>query len=106
MVTLRDVAQAAGVSSATASRALSHPGLVVPDLHNPYFSGVTKGIQHRARLAGLSLLIADSDEDPHLEVELVQQMAPQVDAIVLCSPRMPDHALTSLVIEPPIVLVN
>src|SRR5665647_1572930 len=101
MVTLRDVAQAAGVSSATASRALSHPGrvtpvrrarveraatelgyrrvsttpavaelgLVVPDLHNPYFSGVTKGIQHRARLAGLSLLIADSDEDPHLVVE-------------------------------------
>lgn len=106
MVTLRDVAEAAGVSPATASRALSHPGrvtpvrrarveraaaelgyrrvsmtpaprrlgLVLPDLHNPYFSGVTKGIQHRARLAGLSLLIADSDEDPRLEVELVQQM--------------------------------
>lgn len=138
MVTLRDVAQVAGVSPATASRALSHPGrvtpvrrarveraatelgyrrlsttpaprrlgLVVPDLQNPYFSGVTKGIQHRVRLAGLSLLIADSDEDPHLEVELVQQMAPQVDAIVLCSPRMPDHVLMSLVIEPPIVLIN
>ncbi len=138
MVTLRDVAQAAEVSPATASRALSHPGrvtpvrrarvertakelgyrpvstmpaprrlgLVVPDLHNPYFSGVTKGIQHRVRLAGLSLLIADSDEDPHLEVELVEQMAPQVDAIVLCSPRMPSHMLISLVIEPPIVLID
>jgi DNA-binding LacI/PurR family transcriptional regulator len=138
MVTLRDVAQAAGVSPATASRALSHPGrvtpvrrarveraakemgyrrlnltpaprrlgLIVPDLHNPYFSGVTKGIQHRARLAGLSLLIADSDEDPHLEAELLQQMAPQVDAIVLCSPRMADQALAGLVIEPEIVLIN
>ena len=30
MVTLRDVAQAAGVSPATASRALSHPGRVTP----------------------------------------------------------------------------
>ncbi len=138
MTTLRDVAQAAGVSPATASRALSHPGrvtparrarveraaaelgyrrvnpipaprrlgLVVPDLHNPYFSGVTKGIQHRARIAGLSLLLADSDEDPHLEIELVHQMAPQVDAIVLCSPRMPDQALTNLDIEPQFVLVN
>ncbi len=138
MATLRDVAQAAGVSPATASRALSHPGrvtparrsrveraaaelgykrvnpipvprrlgLVVPDLHNPYFSGVVKGIQHRARIAGLSLLVADSDEDPHLELELVHQMAPQVDAIVLCSPRMSDQALTSLVIDPPYVLVN
>lgn len=138
MVTLRDVADAAGVSPATASRALSHPGrvtvarrnrveraaaelgyrrvdprpvprrlgLVVPDLHNPYFSGVTKGIQHRARIAGLSLLVADSDEDPHLELEIVHQMAPQVDAIVLCSPRMSDAALTSLAIDPPYVLVN
>jgi DNA-binding LacI/PurR family transcriptional regulator len=138
MVTLRDVAHAAGVSPATASRALSHPGivtpvrrarveraaaelgyrrvdvippprrvgLIVPDLHNPYFSGIAKGIQHRVRIAGLSLLIADSDEDPHLEVELIHEMAPQVDAIVLCSPRMPDHMLTGLDIEPPIVLVN
>ena len=136
MATLRDVAQAAGVSPATASRALSHPGrvtparrsrveraaaelgyqrvnpiprrlgLVVPDLHNPYFSGVTKGVQHRARIAGLSLLVADSEEDPHLELEIVHRMAPQVDAIVLCSPRMSDRALTSLVIDPPYVLVN
>lgn len=138
MATIRDVAEAAGVSPATASRALSHPtrvtpvrrarveraavelgyrrvdptpaprrlGLVIPDLVNPYFSGVAKGIQHRARTAGLSLLIADSDEDPHLELELIQRMAPQVDAIVLCSPRMPDHVLAGLAIGPPIVLIN
>ncbi len=138
MVTLRDVAQAAGVSAATASRALSQPGivtparrarveraaaelgykraelappprrlgLVVPDLDNPYFSGVAKGIQHRVQMAGLSLLVADSDEDPHLEVDLVHQMASQVDAVVLCSPRMPDHVLTRLALAPPVVLVN
>ena len=137
MITLRDVARAAGVSPATASRALANPGtvsaerrarvtaaaaelgyrtprsdvqrrlgLIVPDMQNPFFSGIAKGVQHRARAAGLAVVVADADEDPRLETELVRQMTAEVDGIVLCSPRMPDQALALLPQAPRIVLVN
>ncbi len=140
MATLRDVARAAGVSPATASRALAHPssvsadrrervqaaaaqlgyragrddagagqrrlGLIVPDMQNPFFSGIAKGVQHRARAAGLTVVVADADEDPRLETELVHRMTSEVDGIVLCSPRMPDQALAALPQQPRIVLVN
>lgn len=143
MVTLRDVARAAGVSPATASRALAQPtrvsperrrrveraatelgyqpataahdprsvlgstiGLVVPDMQNPFFAGIAKGVQHRARSAGMSVVVADSDEDPRLENEILQQLAVQVSGIVLCSARMSDQALAALSPEPEIVLVN
>src|SRR5687767_11438132 len=42
-------------------------GLVVPDLANPFFPGVVKGVQARARRAGYSVFVADTDEDPAAE---------------------------------------
>ena len=133
VVTLRDVARAAGVSPATASRALSAPDLVaparrehvqqvarelgyrpnraarelitgrtgnlclvVPDLENPFFAAVAKGVQARARALGFALLVADAEEDPRLEAELVGHLGAQVDGVVLCSPRMSEAELDRL----------
>ena len=141
MVTLRGVARAAGVSPATASRALADPdavatdrrervrraaddlgyrrpgapppartvqrlGVIVPDLENPFFSGVVKGMQHRARAARLTVFVADADEDPQVEGELVQQLAAEVDGLVLCSPRMSGRTLAALPPGPAVLLVN
>jgi LacI family transcriptional regulator len=81
-------------------------GLVVPDLENPFFSSVTKGVQNRARAAGYALMIADSDEDPSQEADLVREMSRHVDGIVLCSPRAPDSVIDELARECTIALVN
>ncbi len=81
-------------------------GLMVPDLTNPFFPGVIKGAQARARDRGLSLLIADTDEDPGAELALVGQLAQRTDAIVLCSSRMPDDDLDRAARLCPVVLVN
>ncbi|EIE98951.1 LacI family DNA-binding transcriptional regulator [Saccharomonospora glauca] len=63
-------------------------GLILPDLANPFFPEVVKGVQARAREADYSVFLADTDEDPTAELGLVRALAKQVDGIILCSPRM------------------
>ena len=81
-------------------------GLVVPDVENPFFASVTKGVQLRARAAGYAVFIADSDEDTSLEPELARNLAKQVDGLILCSPRAPEAVLAELAAECTLVLVN
>lgn len=81
-------------------------GLIVPDLENPFFASVTKGVQSRARTEGYAVIIADSDEDPSQEAELVRDLSKQVDGMVLCSPRATDSVLAELALECTLVLVN
>lgn len=81
-------------------------GLVVPDLENPFFASVTKGVQKRAELSGCSVLIADSDEEASQEATLVRTMAPHVDGIILCSPRTEDAEIIDLARTTRVVLVN
>lgn len=124
MVTIKDVAGAAGVSIATVSRALADPdrvaaatrdrvlavadalgytpnraarglragrtnaiGLLVPDLTNPYFAVVARGVSQRARSHGVAVFVADSEEDPAAEVDLLRGLVGQTDGVLLCSPR-------------------
>jgi DNA-binding LacI/PurR family transcriptional regulator len=81
-------------------------GLVVPDLANPFFPSVVKGVQARARESDYSVFLADTDEDPSVEADLVRALSKQVDGIVLCSPRMSDDEVRSMVGETPVVMLN
>jgi LacI family transcriptional regulator, galactose operon repressor len=81
-------------------------GLIVPDLGNPFFPGVVKGIQARAREADYAVFLADTDEDPAAEVQLVRTLAKQVDGIVLCSPRMGERELRDVAAQTPLVMLN
>jgi DNA-binding LacI/PurR family transcriptional regulator len=81
-------------------------GAVVPDLGNPFFSGVLKGAQARARESNYSVFLADSDENPRLEVELIRDLARQVDGILICSSRLGDAQLEELVRDTTLVLLN
>ena len=81
-------------------------GLIVPDLENPFFASVTKGVQSKARDAGYAVIISDSDEDPSQEADLVRELCQRVDGMVMCSPRAPDHVITALARECTLVLVN
>lgn len=81
-------------------------GLVVPDLENPFFGSVCKGVQARARAAGYSVFVADTDEDPNVEAEVVRGLIKQVDGVILCSPRTTDGEIRKLAVETPLVLAN
>ena len=61
-------------------------GLVVPDLLHPFFAQVAKAISARLRSHEYSLIIASSEDDPHLEKDEIEQiLARRVDALVVAS---------------------
>lgn len=63
-------------------------GVVVPDLANPFFPDVVKGLAQEVTAGDHRLLIADSGEDPDEELRLIGDLSGRCDGIVLCSPRM------------------
>jgi LacI family transcriptional regulator len=81
-------------------------GLIVADIANPYFPPMIKAAQSQARLRDHHVFVADTDEDPAVEEELVRALATEVDGIVLCSPRMANSAIELLAREVPLVVVN
>lgn len=81
-------------------------GLLVPDLENPFFAAITKAVQSRARANGYAVFIADSDEDPGLERELIASLVKQVDGLILASPRSADQYLLEIAQQVPCVTVN
>ncbi|GAA4262983.1 LacI family DNA-binding transcriptional regulator [Dactylosporangium darangshiense] len=81
-------------------------GLIVPDLTNPFFPGVVKSVQVRARQADYSIFLADTDERDAAEVDLIRALGKQVDGILLCSPRTSEAELLDACGDTPIVLLH
>lgn len=81
-------------------------GLVVPDLENPFFGSMAKGVQARARAAGYAVFVADTDEDVSVEGEIIRGLSRQVDGVIVCSARGTDASIQQLSQEMPLVLVN
>src|SRR4030095_14945631 len=81
--------------------------VVVPDLSNPTFHGVLRGLSRAAGRAGYHVLIADSAESVAEEKILAVETRRRCDGLVLCAPRMAETDLQSLLEElKPVVLVN
>ena len=105
------VAEQLGYRPNKAARALitgrtTNLGLIVADITNPYFPPMIKAAQSQARRHDHHVFVADTDENPAVEEELVRTLAAQVDGILLCSPRMASRSLSTLAQEVPIVVVN
>lgn len=108
---VRRVADQLGYQPNRAARGLitgrtGNVGLVVPDLTNPFFPGVVKGVQTRARESDYQIFLADADEDVAAETGLVRALSRQVDGMVLCSPRMSEENLRAVAAETPMVMLN
>jgi len=81
--------------------------VVVPDLGNPTFHGVLRGLSRAAGADGYHVLIADSAESITEERILAVETRRRCDGIVLCAPRMPEADLQPLLRDlKPVVLVN
>ena len=59
-------------------------GVVVPDIANPFFAGLAREIERRAREHGYSILLADSQERADIEIDSVQLMrGREVDGLIV-----------------------
>lgn len=81
-------------------------GLIVADIANPFFPPLIKAAESQARLRDHHVFVADTNEDPATEAELVRALAKQVDGVLLCSPRMSNDLIGQLGREVPLVVVN
>lgn len=81
--------------------------VVVPDLANPTFQAILRGISRAAARDGYHVLIADSAEQVDEERLLAQETRRRTDGVILCAPRMPQPELaTILTALSPVVVVN
>jgi LacI family transcriptional regulator len=83
-------------------------GVIVPDIQNPLFPPIIRGLDDRLGEAGYTPLIANTDNDPARErVDFEAMRARQVDGIVTATARV-DHELLDEIATSgtPLVLVN
>ena len=80
-------------------------GVLIPDLTNPLFPPILRGIEDHLETGGYTPLIANTDNDPERELLDSQAMrARQVDGIIAATARR-DHRLHDALLEAGIELV-
>lgn len=83
-------------------------GLAVLDLRNPFFTEVARGAETRATEEGLSVLVANSDQQPRRELTHLELFAEQRMLGALVTPVEDDTAALHRMVERglPVVLVD
>lgn len=106
-----EVAAELGYSPNPAARALESGrtntmALLVPDITNPFFSGIIKGAERAASAADLTLVLGDTQENATTEALLLRRLGPAVDGFVLAASRLADDALHQAAESNAVALVN
>jgi DNA-binding LacI/PurR family transcriptional regulator len=83
--------------------------LIIPDILNPYFTEIVRGVQDEASADHLMPLVLDTAEDPQREHEFLRMLANQpVCGIIVCGSRIPSDDLLAICgrIHTPIIIIN
>jgi LacI family transcriptional regulator len=97
-----------GVARGLATQRTRTIGLIVPDITNPFFPEVARGVQDVARGNGYSVFLCNTDESPREELQALQSLAAQpVDGIILFGSRISDDDLIAFTDRyHPLVVLN
>lgn len=109
---VRDAAAALDYTASPVARSLvlgrtQTVAVVVPDLGNPTFQAILRGLSRAAAADDYHVLVADSAESVDEERVLATATRRRTDGVILCSPRLPQDELDRLVGGlKPVVLIN
>src|ERR1700735_3469861 len=83
-------------------------GVLIPDLNNPLFPPIVRGLEDRLAAAGYVALLGNTDADPSRERTLFEEMrARHVDGFVLPTATLRDQLLAeAATADVPLVLMN
>ena len=83
-------------------------GVLIPDLTNPIFPPIIRGIEHVLREFGYTAIFADSDESVDEEAFIVERMRDrQIQGLILATAHRVGKTVDRLVMENvPVVLIN
>lgn len=92
------------------SRGLRHNrtniiGVIIPDITNPFFPGVVRGIEDVAYKDSYRLVLCNTDNDPHKEALCLGQLKSFLPAGILLIPS-PDSTISGNISGPPVVCVD
>ncbi|WP_424533886.1 LacI family DNA-binding transcriptional regulator [Sphaerisporangium viridialbum] len=71
-------------------------GVVVPDITNPYFAKVVKGMESVTRAESYRILLANSDESSEREDDVLADMVRRVDGLILAPATEQDRTPLNL----------
>jgi LacI family transcriptional regulator len=97
-----------GIARGLATQRTGTLGLVIPDIANPFFAGVARGVEEGAYAKNYNVFLCNTEEDPQRELAVLKSLEEKrVDGLVLCSSRLDDGELRSVVARyTAVVLVN
>ena len=109
---VRDAAVRLGYRPNAVARNLRRQGtqvwaLVIPDVNNPFYTAVARGVEDAAQEAGFSVLLCNTDEDDSKEQRYLDVAVQERVAGVILSPRATSSDITGVVDSTiPLVVVD
>ncbi|OZF30836.1 LacI family transcriptional regulator [Rhodococcus sp. 14-2483-1-1] len=80
--------------------------VLVPDVSNAVYARMLRAIQEKLWPGRHRMLLADTAEDPAREIELLDTVGREADAVILCSPRSDPADVARAIGSTPLVVVN
>ncbi|MCO8271706.1 LacI family transcriptional regulator [Actinoplanes sp. TRM 88003] len=81
--------------------------LLIPDIENPFFTALARGVEDRAQQAGFSVVLCNTDDDPGKELRYLQIAASEQMAGVILAPASDEADLGAIAsLGSPVVAVD
>lgn len=82
-------------------------GLILPNIRNPYYPEVARGIEDKAQEKGLSVFLCNTDRNKAKEREYIRSLlAKNIRGLIIVKHQLPDEELLELCQTIPLVLAD